>query len=127
LKGIIIAAGPATRLRPLTEHLPKCMLKINGKPVIQSTIETLRNNGIEDISVIRGYQKDKINFKDVNYFENKDFWSNNILHSLSGAGKLLVMEIKPEGSNPLEELALINRYAGIRGLQRVHTENTQWF
>jgi len=32
MKAIIIAAGPATRLRPLTENMPKCMLKINGKP-----------------------------------------------------------------------------------------------
>ena len=51
----------------------------------------------------------------------------NVGHSLRGTGKLLVMEIKPEGSSPLEELALINKYAGTRGLSRVHTENTQWF
>lgn len=55
------------------------------------------------------------------------FMQPDIEHSFRGNGKLLVMEIKPEGSNPLEELALIDRYAGQRGLKRVHTENTQWF
>ncbi|MBN1157016.1 phosphocholine cytidylyltransferase family protein [Candidatus Woesearchaeota archaeon] len=82
MKGIVIAAGPCKRLRPLTDDLPKCMLKIKGKSIIQNTIELFRNNGITDISVIRGYKKEKINFPGINYFENADFWNNNILHSL---------------------------------------------
>ena len=82
MKAIIIAAGPSTRLRPITNDTPKCMLKINGKPIIQNTIEVFRNNGIKDISIIRGYKKEKINFSDITYFENNEFWNNNILHSL---------------------------------------------
>lgn len=82
MKAIIIAAGPATRLRPLTDDLPKCMLKIKGKPIIQNTIELFRKKGVNDISVIRGYKKEKINFPDITYFENKNFLNNNILHSL---------------------------------------------
>lgn len=82
MKGIIIAAGPATRLRPLTNDLPKCMLIVNGKPIIQNTVEIFRNNGINDISIIRGYKKEKINIPDVAYFQNDDFMNNNMLHSL---------------------------------------------
>ena len=82
MKAIIIAAGPSIRLRPITNDTPKCVLKINGKPIIQNTIEVFRNNGIKDISIIRGYKKEKINFSDVTYFENNEFWNNNILHSL---------------------------------------------
>ena len=82
MKAIIIAAGPSKRLRQLTKNLPKCMLKINGKPIIQNTIELFRNNHIKDISIIRGYKKEKINFCNMTYFENTDFWNNNILHSL---------------------------------------------
>ncbi len=82
MKAIIIAAGSCKRLMPLTDQLPKCMLKIHGKSLLQNTIELFRNNGIKDISVIRGYKKEKINLPDVTYFENKDFWNNNILHSL---------------------------------------------
>ena len=89
MKGIIIAAGSATRLRPLTEHLPKCMLKINGKPIMQNMIELFRNNGIKDISAIRGWKKENINFPNVAYFENTDFWNNNILHSLMFAREKL--------------------------------------
>lgn len=82
MKAIIIAAGPCTRLRPLTDDLPKCMLQIHGKSIIQNTIELFRGNGISDISVIRGYKREKINFPGITYFENTDFWNNNILHSL---------------------------------------------
>ena len=49
MKAIILAAGPCKRLRPLTENLSKCMLKIGGKPIIQNTIELFRNDGITDI------------------------------------------------------------------------------
>ena len=94
MKAIIIAAGPSKRLRPLTENLPKCMLKINGKPIIQNTIELFRNNNVGDISIIRGWKKEKIDFSNVNYFENKDFWNNNILHSLMHARAKLEEAIK---------------------------------
>lgn len=82
MKAIIIAAGMCKRLRPLTENLPKCMLAISGKPIIERTLEIFKNNGISDISVIKGYQKEKINFAGLAYFENTDFQNNNILHSL---------------------------------------------
>ena len=94
MKGIIIEAGPAKRLMPLTSDGPKCMLKINGKPILQNTIELFRNNGIKDISVIRGYKKEKINFPNITYFENTDFWNNNILHSLMCARAKLEEAIK---------------------------------
>ena len=82
MKAIIIAAGPATRLRPLTDDTPKCMLKIGGKPIIENMIGIFRNNQINDISVIRGYKKEKISIPGITYFENDNFMNNNILHSL---------------------------------------------
>jgi|TARA_B100002003_G_C14027081_1_gene495168 choline kinase len=94
MKAIIIAAGPCKRLRPLTENLPKCMLKIDGKPIIQNTIDIFRNNGINDISVIKGYLKEKINLLDITYFENNDFLNNNILHSLICARPKLEEAVK---------------------------------
>ncbi len=96
MKAIIIAAGPAKRLRPLTDELPKCMLKIHEKPILQNTIDLFRNNGINDISVIKGYKKEKINLPNITYFENKDFWNNNILHSLMCARQKLEEAVKTE-------------------------------
>lgn len=85
MKAIIIAAGPSKRLRLLTNDKPKCMLKINGKPILQNTLKLFRKNDIDDISIIRGYKKEKINYPNVTYFENDAFWDNNILHSLMHA------------------------------------------
>jgi choline kinase len=94
MKAIIIAAGPCKRLRPLTDETPKCMLKIKGKPIIENMIELFRNNGIDDVSIIRGYKKEKIDFPNVTYFENTDFWNNNILQSLMFARPKLEEAIK---------------------------------
>ena len=54
MKVIILAAGQGTRLRPLTDNKPKCMVELLGKPLIQHQIETLRRNGIGDIHIATG-------------------------------------------------------------------------
>jgi L-glutamine-phosphate cytidylyltransferase len=82
LKAIIIAAGMSTRLRPLTDDKPKCMLEIAGKTIIQRQIEIFRSCGIDDIIVIRGYKKEKINYSGVKYVHNLNYRKNNILGSL---------------------------------------------
>lgn len=88
-KAIIIAAGLGSRLGELTKDIPKCMLKLNGKSLLKRQIDAYSINGIKNISVIRGYQKDKINFKGVKYYENSDYQNNNILNSLFYAEKEL--------------------------------------
>lgn len=82
MKGIIIAAGVGRRLKPLTDDKPKCMLEIRGEPILKKTVDSFRKIGVNDISIITGYKKEKINFSNVTYFENDDFLNNNILHSL---------------------------------------------
>ncbi|MFH1453397.1 MAG: phosphocholine cytidylyltransferase family protein [Armatimonadota bacterium] len=94
MKAIIIAAGPSKRLRPLTDDTPKCMLEIDGKPIIRNTIDIFRDNGINDISTVVGYRKEKINFDNISYFENTDFNNNNILHSLMFARSKMEEAVK---------------------------------
>src|SRR3989344_8515502 len=82
MKAIIIAAGMSKRLRPYTDNFPKCLLKINGKSILSHTLEVLKNNFINNISLIRGHAKDKLNIGGLKYYENPDYRNNNILHSL---------------------------------------------
>jgi phosphoenolpyruvate phosphomutase len=82
MKAIIIAAGPGKRLLPLTENKPKCMLDVGGKTILERTMETLRACGVNEIVVIRGWQKDKINYPGVKYYYNDNYMNNNILASL---------------------------------------------
>lgn len=82
MKAIIIAAGPGKRLGKNTYDKPKCLLKIGSKTIMEIQLDALRNNGINNIVIVRGHMKDRINFSNIKYFENKDYFNNNILQSL---------------------------------------------
>jgi len=89
VKALIIAAGLGSRLKKHTENLPKCMLDFGGKTLLQRQLEAYNKNNIKDISLIRGYKKEKINYKGLRYFENKDYKNNNILNSIFYAEKII--------------------------------------
>ena len=88
-KALIIAAGLGSRLKKHTENLPKCMLDFGGKTLLQRQLDSYKKNGIKDISLIRGYKKEKINYKGIKYFENTDYKNNNILNSIFYAEKAI--------------------------------------
>ncbi len=89
IKALIIAAGLGSRLKKHTENLPKCMLDFGGKTLLQRQLDAYSKNNITDISLIRGYKKEKINYKGLRYFENKDYKNNNILNSIFYAEKII--------------------------------------
>lgn len=88
-KAVILAAGKDTNLFPLTEDIPKTLLDIKGKPILQRQIEMLRRVGINDIAVVRGYKKHQINFPNLVYFDNDDYESTGILASLFFASEFM--------------------------------------
>jgi dTDP-glucose pyrophosphorylase len=57
---VIMAGGFGKRLRPLTEHLPKPMLLVGDRPLLEHTIEQLRQSGIRRVNVTTHYLKEKI-------------------------------------------------------------------
>lgn len=70
MKAVIMAGGEGTRLRPLTYVMPKPLVSIAGKPIIQITIEQLRRYGFEDIVIATRYRSDmiKTHFRDGSAF-----------------------------------------------------------
>ena len=60
MKTIILAAGQGTRLRPLTDNCPKCMVEVNGKSIIERQLEIMRECNIkeQDITIVCGYRND---------------------------------------------------------------------
>ena len=60
MKAVILAAGKGTRLRPLTDELPKVMIPIAGKPILEHHIEHLAGAGIEDIFINLHYLPERI-------------------------------------------------------------------
>jgi len=60
LKGLVLAAGEGSRLRPFTFSRPKHLIPLLGKPMIQYAIDDLVDSGVKDIGVVVGYFKDLI-------------------------------------------------------------------
>ena len=89
VKSIIIAAGLGSRLKGYTEALPKCMLMFGDKTLLERQLEVYEGCGIKDISVVRGFKKEKINYEGLNYYDNTDYHNNNILNSLFYAEEVI--------------------------------------
>jgi choline kinase len=90
MHAVILAAGIASRLRPLTDSTPKCLLRVNGKSILGMTIENLCLSGIENFVLVTGYLEDQIhrfikeNYPAVNvtFISNELFASTNNIYSL---------------------------------------------
>ncbi len=80
IKGMILAAGKGTRVRPLTQDLPKPMIPVLGKPLMEYLIEHLAKYGIDEIMVNVSYKHWKIE----NYFDNGSRWGVQIGYSYEG-------------------------------------------
>ena len=82
MKAIIVAAGMGRRLSPYTDDRPKCLVEINGKPILQRQIDAYRACGVDELVIVRGYRKDQIRIDGASYFDNDQYRENNILNSL---------------------------------------------
>lgn len=91
MKAIILAAGMASRLRPLTLHTPKCLLKVGERTLLQRSIDALIKAGIQEFVIVTGYLNKKIEeFVQQTYGEsikvcfihNKDYETTNNIYSL---------------------------------------------
>jgi dTDP-glucose pyrophosphorylase len=59
-KAVVLAAGRGTRMRELTAEVPKPMIEVRGKPVLQHIIEGLRDTAIRELLMIVGYRADAV-------------------------------------------------------------------
>jgi len=75
---IILAGGLGTRLRPLTDHIPKPLLHIQAKPIIEHIIDNLKVHNIYNIIISIGYKADLVQ----EYFKNGDKFGVNITYSI---------------------------------------------
>ena len=90
--GVILAAGMAKRLRPLTDTKPKCLLKVGERTLLERTIDAMRQAGIQEFLVVTGYRGEmirsflegyaktcKVSFT---FLDNTDYEHNNNIYSL---------------------------------------------
>ena len=66
MRAIILAAGEGSRMGKLTQNIPKPLLDINGKSIIERQLSSLKQNGVLDIIIVTGTHHEKFNFKNTN-------------------------------------------------------------
>jgi len=83
-KAIIVAAGRGRRLGENTAEIPKCMVRVNGRPILHWQLRAFAAAGIRDVVIVRGYQGDRIDPGEfpVRFVDNPEWERNNILASL---------------------------------------------
>ncbi len=60
MTGIILAAGISSRLRPLTNEIPKCLLPVGGTPLLERTLRSLVRSGVDQCIIVTGYYHEKV-------------------------------------------------------------------
>jgi len=93
MRAIFIAAGSGKRLGELTRDLPKPLIDINGKTLLERQISLLRNIGIDDIVIISGPNRKKFTIKDVDYVYDDKHEKHEQLGSLMAAKSKIVGDV----------------------------------
>lgn len=130
---IIMAAGLGTRMRPLTYKTPKPLVKVNGKPMIESIIEGLHQNNITDISIVVGYLAEQFDYLTKKYdglklILNPYYNQYNNISSLYVAKEELKNTIILDGDQIIVEPKLLSNsfnYSGYAG-SKINRFTDEW-
>lgn len=85
-KSVILAASRGNCFNDLTENKPKTMIKINGKSILEKQAKTLKDYGITDITVVRGYKKEAVKLKNeegIHFVDNDEYETSSEVYSLA--------------------------------------------
>lgn len=84
-RGVILAAGRGRRLRPLTDHAPKCLVSLGGRALLDWQLDALRAAGIGDIAIVGGYRARQLRRADIVEFHNPSWRRSAMVTSLVAA------------------------------------------
>jgi L-glutamine-phosphate cytidylyltransferase len=89
MKAVILAAGRGSRLADLTGDKPKCLVNLDGMPLLKWQLLALRKGGVSDITVVRGYRKECIEPDGFNVLDNPRWAETNMVETLCCADAIL--------------------------------------
>ena len=90
VKAVLLVAGMSSRLRPLTDDLPKCLLAVAGKPILRRCVDALRGAGVTELVVVTGYLEDKIKGALADWFPGPITYRRNEIYSQTQNGASLL-------------------------------------
>jgi NDP-sugar pyrophosphorylase family protein len=99
-KAVLLAAGRGTRMKELTDDLPKPMLAVRGKPILQHIVEGLRDAGIERVQIVVGYRAEVVreHFGDGRKFGVTIEYVTQVVQD--GTGRVVELAKEFAGSDP---------------------------
>jgi len=97
MKAVILAAGMGTRLRPMTQSLPKGLVEIGGKTLLEQSLDNLKKEGVKEVIIVTGYLGEQIKLKlgedfqgmKLRYVQNENYENTGSMYSLSKAKELI--------------------------------------
>ena len=92
MKAIILAAGRGSRMKDMTDDRPKCLLELNGRPLLEWQRLALTEAGIEEIGIVTGYRREMLAQRGMVEFHNARWQQTNMLSSLACAKEWLEKE-----------------------------------
>lgn len=118
MKAIILVAGRGSRLKPLTDSMPKCLTQVNNKTILENMLENLEKEGIKESILVIGYKGNKIKEKigdrfermNIKYIENEIYDKTNTSYSLWLALKNIKEDILMLEGDVFFENELLRRF-----------------
>ncbi len=91
---VLMAAGQGIRMRPITDTVPKPLVKVRGVPLIETVIGALQRRGVREIYVVTGYLQEQFSYlvqkyPEVRLIENKEYAVKNNISSIAAVGNIL--------------------------------------
>ena len=115
MKAIILAAGDGSRMGKLTQNIPKPLVMVNGKSIIERQLSILKQNKILDVIIVTGSYNEKFNFKNVVYVNDLEHKKHDTLGSLITARDYMNDEIIITYSDLVFEKAVIDQVINFKG------------
>ena len=130
-RAIIMAAGLGQRMRPITDTTPKPLVKVHGIPMIDTIISALHQNGIREIYVVVGYQKEQFShlpgqYPGLTLIENPDYDTANNISSLYYAREHLEDVVILDGDQIIRDPAILTPCFERSGYCAIYTEEETW-
>lgn len=89
MNAIILAAGRGSRMKSYTDEMPKCLVSVRGKTLLQRQIDSLHASGVSKIAVVSGYRRECLPLEGMTEFFNPRWRETNMVSSLACAAQWL--------------------------------------